>query len=178
MRVAFVGPGTVPPSRATSRGESPRPLELCDGVGQKRVLLRVARSGGRGQDQPARPAPRVLGQLRELGHIAEIVGLAEPAPADRTRVRVRERDDAVGDRLALHSPLDLVGDLLAAVGQLLEPRGGPERLPAGPGHAPGRACAEPTGGPPGPSARAASRSRRSASAPRPWPAPSGGGWCG
>ena len=76
----------------------------------------------RRQDQPARAAPGVLGHLGQLRHVPELVRLAELALADRSRVRVGERDEPVFDRLARHALLDLPGDLLAAVGQLLEPR--------------------------------------------------------
>jgi hypothetical protein len=89
-----------------ARGDA-EPPKLGDGVGQQRVLVWGC---------PARPPPAgsaralcafVLGHLRQLSHIAELVRLAELALADRARVRVRQRDDAIGDRLALDAPLDL-----------------------------------------------------------------------
>jgi len=104
----------------------PEPLQLGDGLGQQHVLLRVARRGRRRRDQAARPAAGVLGHLRQLDHVPELVRLAEFALADRARVGVRERDDPIRDRLALGTPLDLPGDLRAAVGELLEPSRGPQ----------------------------------------------------
>ena len=52
------------------------------------------------QDQPPCAAFGVLGHLRELGHIPELVWLAQLALADRAGIRVRERHDPVCDRLA------------------------------------------------------------------------------
>src|ERR1035437_7609323 len=70
-----------------ARGD-PEPLKLRDGVGQQRVLARVARRGRRGQDQPARAALGVLGHFGQLSHVPELVGLAQLALADRPGVGV------------------------------------------------------------------------------------------
>src|SRR5215210_384907 len=82
-RLWLVGPVLKPPSSATSRGESPSRWSSATGARQQRVLGRVAgRRGGR-QDEPARAALGVFSDLRELGDVAELVGLAELALADR-----------------------------------------------------------------------------------------------
>src|SRR6202020_986799 len=46
----------------------------------------------------------------DLRHEPELVGLAELALADRPGVRVEDRHDTVGDPLAAHPLLDLLGD--------------------------------------------------------------------
>ena len=95
-----VSSATVPGSSVFSPG-----LPICD---------------GRRQDQPARAALGVLGHLRDLRDVPELVRLAELALADRPCVRVGERHDPVLDRLPRDPQLDLPGDLLAAVGELLQ----------------------------------------------------------
>jgi len=72
----LVGPGWNPPSSATSAGD-PQPLELGNGLREQDHLLGIAwRVRGR-QDQSTCAAAGVLGDLGQLGHIAELVGLAD-----------------------------------------------------------------------------------------------------
>ena len=52
--------------------------------------------------------------------VPELVRFAELALADRPGVRIGQRHEPVVDRLARDPLLDLRGDLLAAVGELLE----------------------------------------------------------
>jgi hypothetical protein len=66
----------------------PEPMKLRDGLRQERVLPRVPQRGRGRHNQPARVALGVLGHLRELAHIPELVRFAELALADRPRVRV------------------------------------------------------------------------------------------
>jgi len=59
--------------------------------------------------------------LGDLHHIAELVGLAELALADRAGIGVGQGHQPVGDRFAPRPLLDLGGDALAMVGQLRKP---------------------------------------------------------
>jgi hypothetical protein len=54
-----------------------------------------------------------------LGDVAELGRFAELALADWAHVGVCERDEPVGDLLAGDAAADLLGDLGAAVGELL-----------------------------------------------------------
>jgi hypothetical protein len=94
-----VGPGTNPPPSATRAVEA-QAVQLGHGLGKQAVLARVARRAGRRQDIAAGTATGVGGDLSDLHHIAELVGLAELALADRTRVRVGQRHQPVSDLLA------------------------------------------------------------------------------
>jgi len=73
------------------------------------------------------------------------LGLAELALADRAGIRIGERDQAVGDLLAANALDDLLGDLFAAIGELVEPGGCPQLgLRAAPARfAPGGRCEPP-----------------------------------
>jgi hypothetical protein len=84
-------------------------------------------------------ATGVGGDLSDLHHIAELVGLAQLALADRASVRVGQRHQPVSDLLATGSLLDLGDDALATVSELLQLLSGAQ---LGPGAAPtrGRAC--------------------------------------
>jgi hypothetical protein len=66
----------------------PHARELGDGVGQQRVLRGVPQPGCRGDDQPGGTGAGVLGDLRDLRDIPKLVGFAELALADRTRVGI------------------------------------------------------------------------------------------
>src|ERR1035437_150381 len=70
-----------------ARGD-PEPPELRDRVGQQRVLARGPDRGRRRDDQSARTAPGVLGHFADLGHVPELVGLADLPLADRSRVGI------------------------------------------------------------------------------------------
>src|SRR5205823_10428405 len=82
---------------------------------------------------------RVGGDLAELIDVPELRRFAEFALADRARVRVPQRDESVGDLLAGDAFGDLLGHLLAAIGELLQRVGGlqlrtstaPARTPPG-----------------------------------------------
>ena len=60
---------------------------------------------GPGRTSPLAPRLGVLGHLRDLRDVPELVRLAELALADRPRVRVGERHDPVLDRLARDAQL-------------------------------------------------------------------------
>src|SRR4029453_10935966 len=107
-------------------------VQLGRRLGQQTVLGRAARWRRRRQQVPAGAATGVGGDLGELDHIAELVGLAELALADRAGVWVAHRHQPVGDLLATGSLLDLGGDALVAVGQLLQPLGSAELGPGAP----------------------------------------------
>jgi hypothetical protein len=85
-KVCSVGPGTNPPSTATSVVEDQAgPARRRSGqAGGSRPGCRRA---GRRQQQPAGAAAGVGGDLGQLHHIAELAGLAELARTDRAGVR-------------------------------------------------------------------------------------------
>jgi hypothetical protein len=93
-----------------------KPVQLGGGLFQQAVLARVARRGRRRQQVAAGTAAGVGGDLGQLGDVAELVGLAELPLADRTRVRVGQRHQPLGDWLAALPLLDLGDDPLATVG--------------------------------------------------------------
>ena len=88
LRVSLVGSVWKPPSTVTSRGESPSRSSSLTVAGQQRVLSWVARGGRCREDQPAGTTSGVLRHFGELGHIAELVRLAELALPDRAGIRV------------------------------------------------------------------------------------------
>jgi len=77
------------------------------------------RARGGWEDQAARTAFGVRRDLRDLRDVPDLGGLAELALADRPGIRVGERDEAVGDLLAANTLDDLLGDLLATIGELV-----------------------------------------------------------
>ena len=78
------------------------------------------------QDEPARALLGVRGDLAELIDVPELRRFAELALADRAGVRVPQRDQPVGDLLAVDAFGDLLGHLLAAIGEFLQRLGGLE----------------------------------------------------
>src|SRR6476646_3715402 len=103
-------------------GSDPEPGQLADRVGQQRVLGGVPQPGRGWDDQPARSAPGVLGHFADLTDVPEFVGLAELTLPDGPGVRVGDRDQPVDDRLPRDPLLDLGGDLLAPIRELLQLR--------------------------------------------------------
>ena len=99
-------------------------VQLGHSLAEQAVLARVARRAGCRQHIAAGAASGVGGDLGQLDDVAELVGLGQLALADRAGVRVSQRDEPVSDLLPTGSLLDLGGDALATVGQLLKsPRG-------------------------------------------------------
>ena len=66
----------------------------------------------------------VLGYLGQLADQPELVRVAQLALADRPGVRIEQRHDPVGDRLARDTLAGLPGDLLAPIRPLLQAGGG------------------------------------------------------
>src|ERR1019366_192600 len=118
----LVGRADVKPSVQSdlARGD-PEPRQFGDRVWQERVLARVPDLGRCREDQSACATPRVLGDLRDLRHVPELVRLPELPLADRSGVRIGQRHDPVLDRLARDALLDLPADLLAPIRELLQP---------------------------------------------------------
>lgn len=79
-----------------------------------------------GRTKPLAPGLGVLRDLADLRHIAELVGLACLALADRPRVGIGDRDDAACDLLAEQALGRLLCDPFAALGQLLDLARGPQ----------------------------------------------------
>src|SRR5436309_4976883 len=89
---------------------------VLERVGQQLVLAGVA-GRGRGWQQVAAGAGRVLGDRAQLMHVPELGLLGELALADRARVGVVQRDEPVADALCCQSLADLLADALAAADQ-------------------------------------------------------------
>ena len=115
-----------PPSSATSRGEIPSRCSSVTVCGSRVFSPGLPTCDAAGRIRSAGAALGVRGDLRDLRDVSELVGLAELALADRPGVGIGERDQPVGDLLAANTLPDLVGDLLAAVGELVELGGRPE----------------------------------------------------
>jgi hypothetical protein len=96
-------------------------VQLGHGLAEQAVLARMARRAGRRQDIAAGAATGVGGDLGQLDDVAKLVGRAQLALADRPSVRIAQGHQPVGELLATGSLLDLGGDALAVVGQLLQP---------------------------------------------------------
>jgi len=60
-------------------------------------------------------------QRRQAGELSAYVGLAVPGLANRSRVGVEHRNQAIRDWLAGEAQLDLPGDTLRAAGHLFQP---------------------------------------------------------
>src|SRR5947208_1293435 len=100
----------------------PEPLQLARRGGEQLALARIAQLGRSWQDEPACPTPGVLRDLANLKHVAELVGLAELALADRTGVGVEHGHQSICDRLPGDPQLDLRRDALGPVCELFQPR--------------------------------------------------------
>jgi len=75
-------------------------VQLGGGLGQQAVLARIAGCTGCRQQIAAGAAAGVGGDLGELHHIAELVGLAQLALADRAGIPVGQRHQPVSDPFA------------------------------------------------------------------------------
>jgi len=98
-------------------GSDAEPLEFGAGGRQQVGLIRRADRRGRGEDEPARAAARVLGQLGELEDVAELGRRTQLALADRPRIGIADRDEPIDDLLARETLADLPRDLAGALGE-------------------------------------------------------------
>lgn len=92
----------------------------CPESGEETAPVRVTRRAcgplGPWEDQSAPAAAGVLGDLHELRHIAELARFGELALANRPGIRVGEKDESVGDRLARHPLMRRMGGPRARLG--------------------------------------------------------------
>jgi hypothetical protein len=94
-------PGDKPAVEGDLARSQPQAIQLGHGLGQQTVLARVAGCAGRREQIAPGAATGVGGDLGQLGDLAELVGRAELALADRTGVRIGQGHQPVGDRFAL-----------------------------------------------------------------------------
>src|SRR4051812_27280391 len=98
--------------------------EAVAGGGQQVGLVERPDAGARWEDQAPSAAARVLTQFGELHDVPELGRRAQLALADRPGVRIADRHQPVGDRLAREPQLDLRAHLLSQLTELLEPISG------------------------------------------------------
>jgi hypothetical protein len=119
-------PGCEPAAEGDLAWSKAKTVQLGGGLRKQAVLAWIAGRGRRWQHIAAGTAAGVGGYLGQLGDVAELVGPAELALADRPGIRVGQRHQPVDDPLAALPLLDLGDDALAAVCQLLQPAGSPQ----------------------------------------------------
>jgi hypothetical protein len=118
-----------PPSSATSRGLIPSRSSSAAVAGSSSLSFGEPIWLANGQNQPARAAARVRGQLGEPEDVAELIALAELALADRPGVRIGQRHEAVGDLLAGQALGDLPADLFGELDLRLQALDGSAGVP-------------------------------------------------
>src|SRR5947209_6547687 len=87
-RASAVGRCSNPPSSATSRGRSASRCSSLVVSGSSLLSGGLPGLVDAGRMNPRAPRRGVLGDLADLNHVAELVGLAELALADRTGIGI------------------------------------------------------------------------------------------
>ena len=116
---SLVGPGWKPPSATISRSRIPARSSSAAVCGSSVFSAGFPELVPGGEDEPAGALAGVLGHLADLRDVPELGRFAELALADRPGVGVGDRHQPVGDLQPADATIDLLGDLAAAVGELL-----------------------------------------------------------